>query len=429
MKKTLARYVFMIALTLGSLGPTLSAQSFSVIVGTTPNADIHAIAAALGGSVLDSTDDNVYLLSLPAIPSIYPVGVKYIEPDSLQLASVGHGAIFSVSATTVSNFYREQPAMLRVKLGNAFQYATGRGVVIADINALVDVRHPALIGHLTSGGQFQHGTCTSGSNLNQSTGAFLDQSTGAFLDQSTGAFLDQSTGAFLDQSTGAFLDQSTGAFLDQSTASSINAMSQAHGHGTIVAGILAVMAPDAMIMPLQAFDDHGCGSTYNITKAVKYAVSHGAQVINMSFGIPSESQALKNAINQALKAGIVVVASAGNENTAAPQYPAAYPGVLGVAATTLTDVKASFSDYGHDVFVSAPGTNIISAYPGGYYAVVSGTSFSAPMVAAEAALLRSLNNSGWTKSIGAGVDHIDALNPGYAGELGAGRINLLKAVQ
>src|ERR1043165_7767773 len=90
-KEALARRLLVIVLTLGSLGSTLSAQSFSVIVGTTPKADIHAIAAALGGAVLDSTDDNVYLLSLPAIPSIYPVGVKYIEPDSLQLASVGHG--------------------------------------------------------------------------------------------------------------------------------------------------------------------------------------------------------------------------------------------------------------------------------------------------------------------------------------------------
>src|ERR1051325_1389589 len=199
----------MILLTFAGLDSTLLAQSISAIVGTTPNANIGLIAAALGGRVLDSTDDNVYLLSLPAIPTIYPVGVKYIEANSSNLASVGHGAIFNVSAATAANFYRNQPAMLRVNLGNSLQHATGRGVVIADINALVDVRHPALIGHLTSGGQFLHGTCTSGSSLNQSDGAFLDQSDGAFLDQSDGAFLDQSDGAFLDQSDGAFLDQST----------------------------------------------------------------------------------------------------------------------------------------------------------------------------------------------------------------------------
>ena len=197
----------------------------------------------------------------------------------------------------------------------------------------------------------------------------------------------------------------------------------------MVAGILAVMAPDAMIMPLRAFDDKGCGTTYNIAKAVKYAVSHGAQVINMSFGISGQTQTLKKTIEEAVKAGVTVVASAGNGNTSIPQYPAAYPGVLGVSATKLNDTKTSFSDYGSTIFVSAPGSNIISAFPGGYYAELSGTSFSAPMVAAEAALVRSLKTSGWRNSIAAGVDNIDALNPVYIGKLGTGRINLLKALQ
>ncbi len=197
----------------------------------------------------------------------------------------------------------------------------------------------------------------------------------------------------------------------------------------MVAGILAAVAPDAMIMPLQAFDDHGCGSIYNISKAIKYAVSHGAQVINMSFGIPGGGQTLKNAIKEAIKAGVIVVASAGNENTSAPQFPAAYPDVVAVAATDLNDVKASFSNYGATISVSAPGTNVISAYPGGYYAEFSGTSFAAPMVAGEAALLRSLKTTASNASIDAGVDNIDAANPKYAGQLGTGRINLLKALK
>jgi len=326
--------------------------------------------------------------------------------------------------------------MQRINLQKASPRASGRSIVIADINAMVDVRHPALVGHLTAGAEFLQGTCVSRSTLNQSAGGFLDQSAGGFLDQSAGGFLDQSAGGFLDQSAGGFLDQymtflneSTASFLDPVTASSLDRMSPAHGHGTMVAGILAVMAPDAMIMPLRAFDDKGCGTTYNIAKAVKYAVSHGAQVINMSFGISGQTQTLKKTIGEAVNAGVTVVASAGNGNTAVPQYPAAYPGVLGVAATNLTDVKASFSNYGSTIFVSAPGSNIVSAYPGGYYAELSGTSFSAPMVAAEAALLRSLKTSGWKNSIAAGVDNIDALNPAYIGQLGTGRINLLKALQ
>jgi len=418
------------------LTPAVFAQSYSVIVETTLNADIRSIAAALGGTVLDSMGGNVYLLSLSSIPTNYPTGVKYIEPDTVQLSPGGHGAVFSVNPTTAADFYRNQPAMQHINLQKGSPRATGRSVVIADINAMVDVRHPALVGHLTAGAEFLQGTCVSRSTLNQSAGGFLDQSAGGFLDQSAGGFLDQSAGGFLDQSAGGFLDQymtflneSTASFLDPVTASSLDRMSPAHGHGTMVAGILAVMAPDAMIMPLRAFDDKGCGTTYNIAKAVKYAVSHGAQVINMSFGISGQTQTLKKTIGEAVNAGVTVVASAGNGNTAVPQYPAAYPGVLGVAATNLTGVKASFSNYGSTIFVSAPGSNIISAYPGGYYAELSGTSFSAPMVAAEAALLRSLKTSGWKNSIAAGVDNINALNPAYIGQLGTGRIDLLKALQ
>src|SRR6058998_1902473 len=415
-------------LVIKGLTPAVFAQSYSVIVETTPNANIRSIAAALGGTVLDSMGGNVYLLSLSSLPISYPAGIKYIEPDSVQLSPGGHGAVFSVSPTTAANFYRNQPAMKRVNLQSALPRATGRSIVIADINAMVDVRHPALVGHLTAGAEFLQGTCVSRSSLNQSAGGFLDQSAGGFLDQSAGGFLDQSAGGFLDQYM-TFLNESTASFLDPVTASSLDRISPAHGHGTIVAGILAVMAPDAIIMPLRAFDDKGCGTTYNIAKAVKYAVSHGAQVINMSFGISGQTQTLKKSIQEAVNAGITVVASAGNGNTAVPQYPAAYPGVLGVAATNLTDVKASFSNYGSTIFVSAPGSNIISAYPGGYYAELSGTSFSAPMVAAEAALLRSLKTSGWKNSIAAGVDNINALNPAYIGQLGTGRIDLLKALQ
>jgi len=415
-----AKYLLITLLVVTGFTPAVSAQSYSVIVETTPNADIRSIAAALGGTVLDSMGGNVYLLSLSSLPISYPAGIKYIEPDSVQLSPGGHGAVFSVSPTTAANFYRNQPAMKRVNLQSALPRATGRSIVIADINAMVDVRHPALVGHLTAGAEFLQGTCVSRSSLNQSAGGFLDQSAGGFLDQSAGGFLDQYT---------TFLSESTASFLDPLTASSLDRMSPAHGHGTMVAGILAVMAPDAMIMPLRAFDDNGCGTTYNIAKAVKYAVSHGAQVINMSFGISGQTQTLKKTIEEAVNAGVTVVASAGNGNTSAPQYPAGYPGVLGVAATNLKDVKASFSNYGSTIFVSAPGSNIISAYPGGYYAELSGTSFSAPMVAAEAALLQSLKTSGWKNSIAAGVDNIDAVNPAYTGQLGTGRINLLKALQ
>jgi len=203
-RKETAKYLLITMLVVTGLTPAVFAQSYSVIVETTPNADIRSIAAALGGTVLDSMGGNVYLLSLSSIPTSYPAGVKYIEPDTVQLSPGGHGAVFSVSPTTAADFYRNQPAMQRINLQRASPRATGRSIVIADINAMVDVRHPALVGHLTAGAEFLQGTCVNRSSLNQSAGGFLDQSAGGFLDQSAGGFLDQSAGGFLDQSAGGF---------------------------------------------------------------------------------------------------------------------------------------------------------------------------------------------------------------------------------
>jgi subtilisin family serine protease len=129
---------------------------------------------------------------------------------------------------------------------------------------------------------------------------------------------------------------------------------------------------------------------------------------------------------------VTVVASAGNNNSAEPQFPASVKNVLGVAATDLTDKKASFSNFGKDIFVDAPGVNIISAYPGGYYALASGTSFSAPFVSGEAALIRSARsakNDDAENAVAKGAVNIDSKNPGFAHELGSGRIDMVRALQ
>jgi subtilisin family serine protease len=126
---------------------------------------------------------------------------------------------------------------------------------------------------------------------------------------------------------------------------------------------------------------------------------------------------------------VILVASAGNNNTSSPQYPAVYSGVITVAATDINDVKGSFSNYGKHVELDGPGVNIISAYPDDLYAMVSGTSFSAPIVAAELALVRSIKFYGVTTSVTSATVNIDANNPKYIGLLGSGRVDILKAVR
>jgi subtilisin family serine protease len=396
------------------------AGSDHVIVELPANASANAVAAAAGGAVEQSIPGtNFYLINVPSAKAV--VGVISAElNDGVTIQPASKMAILKTGASKASEWYSFQPAMKLVHADKAAAMATGRGVVVADINSMVDFGHPALIGHLTGGFDFV-GSGGSAASLNQSSASFLDQSSAGFLDQSSAGFLDQSTAAFLDQSSASFLDESSASFLDTS--------SPAHGHGTFCAGLIAAVAPDAMIMPLRVFDDNGNADAFTIARAIHYAVQNGANVINMSFGMTSEFKVVKEAVRFAIDHGVTVVASAGNADTSATQFPAGFNGVMGIAATDLNDKKATFSNFGKAIDVDAPGVNIISAYPGGYYAVESGTSFSAPFVAGEAALLRSASTKNADKAVDKGAVDIDSQNPGYEHQLGSGRIDMVRALQ
>jgi len=402
-----------------------------VIIKVSPAANIQAITSLLGGTVLDSLPGaNTYLLSLPSLPvltfALQLLGVQWIEQNKLmtlpRFTAVGS---LSVPSGTAWNWYNYQPSMTLIQSNAAHSYATGRGVIVADINSQVDYGHPALVGHLTSGYDFVGDTSSSAASLNQSSAGFLD-------DQSSAGFLDdQSSAGFLDdQSSAGFLDSLGIGFLnDQSSAGFLDGSNPAYSHGTLCAGVIAAVAPDAMIMPLRAFDNNGTADTFTLAKAVRYAAQHGAQVLNMSFGTLTDVKVLREAVQFAQQSNVILVASAGNNGTSSPQYPASYSGVLGSAATDLLDVKAWFSNYGsNNVFIDAPGVNVISTYPGGQYSVVSGTSFSAPAVAATAALVRSIRTTGVSSAISGAAVNIDGRNPGYSHQLGYGRINVLGAV-
>ena len=430
--------------------------SDKVIVELGPNARASAVAAAMGGEVLESIPGSTHVLM--KVPSAAAAAALARQPqsgivsvelnDAVTIRPTGKIGILKVPASKPAQWYSGQPAFKLVRVEAAHGLAKGRGVVVADINSRVDYGHPALVGHLTAGYDFVMERGSGGAALNQSSASFLDQSSAGFLDQSSAGFLDQSSAGFLDQSSAGFLDQSSAgfldqssagfldqssaSFLDQSSASFLDMTNPAHGHGTFCAALIAAVAPDAMIMPLRAFDDAGNGDAFLIARAIRYAVQHGADVINMSFGMTAESNVVKQAIRFAIDHNVTVVASAGNNNSAVPQFPASVNNVLGVASTDLTDKKASFSNFGRDIFVDAPGVYIISAYPGGYYALASGTSFSAPFVSGEAALVRSAQsgkNDGTDKAVAKGTVNIDSKNPEFARQLGFGRIDMVRAVQ
>jgi subtilisin family serine protease len=342
-----------------------------------------------------------------------------MEMDVFVRSGRGKGGVVAVQDQTRPDWYHAQPALKLISIDQGHLKSTGRGVVVADINSAIDYSHPALRGHLIAGMDFV---------LGKPADFRLDQAMASFLDQSASNFLDQSASNFLDQSSSNFLDQASASFLDQSSANFLDATSAAHGHGTLVAGIIAAVAPDAMIMPIRAFDDNGESDHFTIAKSIRWAVDNGADVINMSFGTLEKSKILKEAVEYAHKNGVTLIASAGNDNRDDEQFPSAFDKVVSVAATDHWDMRARFSNYGNPVDVAAPGVAIIAPFPGGYYAVVSGTSFAAPIVAGEAALLKSFRQKEDVKKwIEKGIVKIDHRNPGR--KMGQGRIDLRMALE
>ena len=161
------------------------------------------------------------------------------------------------------------------------------------------------------------------------------------------------------------------------------------GHGTFIAGLITLMAPDCQIMAIKAFSPTGESDEFTVAEGIKEAVDHDADVINLSCGTRDDSKIIRDAVTYARQHGVVLVAAVGNNSTdKVPEYPASLTdGVLGVASIDLDDGCSSFSNYGWNVSVAAYGRGTVSAYPGGTYARWSGTSFATPLIAAEAALI------------------------------------------
>jgi len=288
---------------------------------------------------------------------------------------------FNYYGSTVWHGYVYQPAntIIRTSTTQSVYNTTGSGVIVADIDTGVDPNHPVLKASLLTGYDFTR---------NQNGGSEMSD-----VSQSTVAVLD-GQGAQVSQSTVAVLDQSTVAVLD-------GPQYAAFGHGTMTAGLIHLVAPQAKILPLKSFQADGSGYNSDILRAIYYAVGHGAKVINMSFNYTSYSQELANAVNYATANGVICVAAAGNSGEQTTVYPGALKGVIDVASTSDDDTASSFSNYGAPpVWMAAPGEGVMTTYPFGTYAAGWGTSFSTPLVSGTAALMvASYNNSKSTSSL------------------------------
>ncbi len=162
-------------------------------------------------------------------------------------------------------------------------------------------------------------------------------------------------------------------------------------HGTHVSGTIAGkktgVAPNATLYAVKVLGKDGSGSTQTVLKGLEWCLSNKVDIVNMSLGSEFPSPAFERAVKELYKAGICVIASAGNTGNHTPNYPASYPGVISVAAIDRYKERARFSTMQPENDLTAPGVAIYSSVPDGEYAVFDGTSMASPHVAGCSALL------------------------------------------
>ena len=354
-----------------------------VLVRLVSGANINTVAARYGAAVLGSIEDkNLYRLQsvsesdaallqqLTADPQ-----VASVEEDS-DIAStevVGDPFHFSFDISASPGTFTNGPFLTQINLGQTQARTLGFNVIVAVLDTGVTAAHP-----------FLRNNVMAGLNTFQAAAAPADVPDGV-------------------------------------TNTDV-------GHGTMIAGLIARLAPNAAIMPIRVMNADGKGSTFAVAQGVHYAVTHGARVITMSFTATTASSALSDALDEAEAAGVVVVAAAGNANANLPQLAALNAGAIIVASVESDNTKSPYSNFGSFVSVSAPGSGIRSAFWSNNYATWSGTSFAAPLVAAEAALMLSANPALPADEVASIIRRtahsLDNANPNYKGLLGSGMIDI-----
>jgi hypothetical protein len=311
--------------------------------------------------------------------------------------------------STVWTGYVNQPATQVIRLAQAHrQFNVSGSGVIADIDTGVDPNHPVLKPALLQGYDFTR---------NQAGASEMNDLPSGTPTQETPC--SGCTPGQVNQHSIAMVDQHSIAMVDTTGL-------EAFGHGTMVAGVLRLVAPTAHILPLKAFGPDGTGDLSNILRAIYYAEQNGANIVNMSFDLTTPSKELATTISNGQKNGVIFVASSGNDGKQEMVYPAGISNVMGVASTNDQDQRSLFSNYGDQiVWVAAPGEAIVTTYPFGTYAAVWGTSFSAPMVSGGVSLFRNLKPGTTLTQSQLAIAQAQLL---VAYGMGAGRIDLVRAL-
>ncbi len=378
-----------------SASQTLNAIDDQFVVTLEPGTDAARVAADYGAILLD-VQQNFALMQRPPVEAsdLMDVAVR-IRTDTHVVCTEENTLALPAEARQKSWAFDDGHGSIRAALGQsvlahlgltaAQAVSQGQGVLVAVLDTGIDPSHPMFAGRIAGG---------------------MD-------------FVDDDSDP-TDVANG--IDEDGDGVADG-----------AYGHGTHVAGIVAMTAPRARLLIVRVLDAEGRGDVKTVAAGIRWAVGHGARVINLSLGMMRSSGAINIALSEARAQGVICVAAVGNNGTESPrEYPAASNYTLAVAAVDGHDQPASFTSYGTYVDLCAPGVDIRSAYPGGRYVLWSGTSMATPFVSGAAALLLSLHPT-WTMSDVIGRLAAFARSPvsataAQAGRLGGGALNVRAAL-
>ena len=364
------------------------------------------IRSGINVASADSALSRIYLLktsqNVPALCAELrrDPEVEYAQPNY----------IYTRCATPNDPEFPDQYAHQLIQMAQAWDIATGsRDVVVAVLDTGVDVNHP---------------------DLKDNIWVNKDEIPNNNVDDDNNGFVDDVSGWNFEDDNNDVTPELSWYGIE--------------GHGTMVSGVIAGVGDNGVgvcgvnwkssIMALRLSIEV---TSAEVAAGLEYAAANGANVVNMSFGSddfgPEGDPLVKAAIDNAYRQGILLVASAGNDDSTRPNYPAAYYNVMAVSSTSGEDQKTGHSSFGSWVDIGAPGTDIVTTDLGGSYIATAGTSFSGPYVGAVGALvlgyrpqltnveLRAiLENTTDPVSYG-GIDP----NVGY---IGTGRVNAYRAL-
>lgn len=345
-----------------------------VLDDTLANWNIYALQLPLGTDECDGDDILADALMGPVPDPARPL--LWAETGYFALNGEGHtGSVYDSGRANYAVGYPQQYFLAQAGAGVAQRLSSGTGITIAVIDTGVDAAHPALAGFVRSDGV----------NLVRENNRPAEDT----------------------RDIGDGLDSDGDGEVDEMT-----------GHGTFVAGLIRLVAPEAQILPIVALDSDGAASAYTTAKGIFLAIDAGAQVINCSFGTTFDSDLYIDAMLEARDRGVLVVTAAGNRGLDLPELPNVreYPAsahydfvdteiklAISVAAVDSSDIRVPTSSYYNGIQVACPGgslplndgsgaydaaQSIISTLPGGEFGVWEGTSFACAIVSGAAALLQ-----------------------------------------